>query len=132
MDAMKAREFALQPKQVADTLWHLKRPVIAAGNGLRPGGGFEYALACEPGIVCETAKFELPEINPANRAGNCRTRKPACLIGLVKAGKLCLTGATIDAGQAFSLAILNAVCPQETPFTQPVTMITWLLMRCIG
>jgi enoyl-CoA hydratase len=113
MNAMQAREHAIRAKRVTDTIWNLKKPVIAAIQGFCLGGGLEYALACDLRIATENAKFGLPEINLGIMPGGAGTQRLARLIGLTKAKELCLTGGMIDAGQALALGILNAVCPQE-------------------
>jgi enoyl-CoA hydratase len=113
MSAMEAREHAIRAKRVTDTIWNLKKPVIAAIQGFCLGGGLEYALACDLRIASENAKLGLPEINLGIMPGGAGTQRLARLIGLTKAKELCLTGGMIDAGQALTLGILNAVCPQE-------------------
>ncbi len=42
--------------------WTLKKPVIAALNGLAIGGGFELAMACDLLIAAEHVEFSLPEM----------------------------------------------------------------------
>ena len=43
-------------------MWSLKKPVIAALNGLTIGGGFEIALACDLIIAADHVEFLLPEL----------------------------------------------------------------------
>ena len=122
MNAMEAREFALKAKRVTDTIWNLKKPVIAAIQGFCLGGGLEYALACDLRIASESAKLGLPEINLGIMPGSAGTQRLARLVGLTKAKELCLTGGMIDAGQALTLGILNAVCPQEALLTEAAAL----------
>ena len=122
MSAMEAREHAIRAKRVTDTIWNLKKPVIAAIQGFCLGGGLEYALACDLRIASEKAKFGLPEINLGIMPGGAGTQRLARLVGLTKAKELCLTGGMIDAGQALTLGILNAVCPQENLLSEATAL----------
>jgi enoyl-CoA hydratase len=119
---MEAREHAIRAKKVTDTIWNLKKPVIAAIQGFCLGGGLEYALACDLRIASEKAKFGLPEINLGIMPGGAGTQRLARLVGLTKAKELCLTGGVIDAGQALTLGILNAVCPQENLLSEATAL----------
>jgi enoyl-CoA hydratase len=122
MSAMEAREHAIRAKRVTDTIWNLKKPVIAAIQGFCLGGGLEYALACDLRIATEKAKFGLPEINLGIMPGGAGTQRLARLVGLTKAKELCLTGGMIDAGQALTLGILNAVCPQDNLLSEAAAL----------
>ncbi len=42
--------------------WGLKKPVIAAINGIAVGGGFEIALACDLIVAADEVEFFLPEM----------------------------------------------------------------------
>ncbi len=120
--AMEARELALKAKRVPDTIWNLKKPVIAAIQGFCLGGGLEYAMACDLRIASENAKLGLPEITLGIMPGSGGTQRLPRLVGLTKAKELCLTGGMIDAGQALTLGILNAVCPQEKLLTEAAAL----------
>jgi enoyl-CoA hydratase len=122
MSAMEAREHAIRAKRVTDTIWNLKKPVIAAIQGFCLGGGLEYALACDLRIATENAKFGLPEINLSIMPGGAGTQRLARLVGLTKAKELCLTGGMIDSGQALALGILNAVCPQDNLLSEAAAL----------
>jgi enoyl-CoA hydratase len=122
MSAMEAREHAIRAKKVTDTIWNLKKPVIAAIQGFCLGGGLEYALACDLRIATENAKFGLPEINLGIMPGGAGTQRLARLVGLTKAKELCLTGGMIDAGQAMTFGILNAVCPQDNLLSEAAAL----------
>ena len=122
MSAMEARAYALKSKLVTDRIWNLKKPVIAAIQGFCLGGGLEYAMACDLRIASENAKLGLPEINLGIMPGSAGTQRLARLVGLTKAKELCLTGGMIDAGQALTLGILNAVCPQEKLLTEATVL----------
>ncbi len=113
MSAMEAREHAIRAKRVTDTMWNLKKPIIAAIQGFCLGGGLEYALACDLRIAAENAKMGLPEINLGIMPGGAGTQRLARIVGLTKAKELCLTGGMVDAAEALQLGILNKVCPPE-------------------
>ena len=70
----------------------LKKPVIAAVNGVSMGGGFEIALACDLIIASTNAKFALPEpkVGLAALAGGMQ-RLPR-QIGMKNALGMMLTG----------------------------------------
>jgi enoyl-CoA hydratase len=110
-DAMEARAYALQAKQVTDNIWNLGKPVIAAINGLCLGGGMEYAMACDLRTASETAKFGQPEINIGIMPGSAGTQRLPRLIGMAKAKEFCLTGAMFDAKVALELGLINYVYP---------------------
>ena len=110
-DAMEARAYALQAKQVTDNIWNLGKPVIAAINGLCLGGGMDYAMACDLRTASETAKFGQPEINIGIMPGSAGTQRLPRLIGMAKAKEFCLTGAMFDAKVALELGLINYVYP---------------------
>lgn len=92
--------------------YDLKKPVIAAVNGVAMGGGFEIALACDLIIASDTARFALPEpkVGLAALAGGLH-RLPR-QIGLKRAMGMILTGRHVLAEEGRELGFVNAVVPQ--------------------
>ena len=114
MDFISAREYALQAKRAVDKLYSLKKPVIAAINGLCLGGGFEYALACDFRVASEKAKFGFPEINLGIMPGSGGTQRLPRLIGMGIAKELIFTGSMIDASRALELKIVNFIFTEQS------------------
>ena len=87
----------------------LKKPIIAAVNGVAMGGGFEIALACDLIIASENARFALPEpkVGLAALAGGMH-RLPR-QIGMKRAMGMMLTGRTVEAQEGLSLGFVNEV-----------------------
>ncbi|MEO1100514.1 MAG: enoyl-CoA hydratase-related protein [Pseudomonadota bacterium] len=92
--------------------YDLKKPVIAAVNGVAMGGGFEIALACDLIIASDNARFALPEpkVGLAALAGGLH-RLPR-QIGLKRAMGMILTGRHVPADEGKELGFVNAVVPQ--------------------
>ncbi|WP_233203716.1 enoyl-CoA hydratase-related protein [Novosphingobium sp. HII-3] len=93
--------------------WDLKKPVIAAVNGVAMGGGFEIALACDLIIASRTARFALPEprVGLAALAGGL-LRLPR-QIGLKQAMGMILTGRHVPAEEGMALGFVNEVVEPE-------------------
>jgi crotonobetainyl-CoA hydratase len=95
----------------------LRKPVIAAVNGLAIGGGFELALAADLLVASQDAQFALPEVKlgmVADSGGLLRLprRLPRAL-----ATELLLTGRRMDAAEAASWGLVNAVCAPDQLMT---------------
>ncbi|WP_395667517.1 enoyl-CoA hydratase-related protein [Rhodoferax sp.] len=95
----------------------LRKPVIAAVNGLAIGGGFELALAADLLVASQDAQFALPEVKlgmVADSGGLLRLprRLPRAL-----ATELLLTGRRMDAAEAARWGLVNAVCAPDQLMT---------------
>jgi crotonobetainyl-CoA hydratase len=89
----------------------LRKPVIAAVNGLALGGGFELALAADLMVAAEHAEFALPEVRlglVADAGGVLRLprRLPRAV-----ATELLLTGRRMTAAEAARWGLVNQVAP---------------------
>ncbi|MDO8785040.1 MAG: enoyl-CoA hydratase/isomerase family protein [Syntrophales bacterium] len=101
-------------KKIHEALWtveHLRKPTIAAINGLALGGGLELALACSLRFASENARLGLPEINVGVIPGNGGIQRLARLIGKGRAMWFILTGEFISAQEALQWGVVNKVFP---------------------
>lgn len=90
----------------------LKKPVIAAVNGLAFGGGFEIALSADLILAAEHATFALPEINSGTLADAATIKLPRRMPYHV-AMELLFTGRAMDAEEAKRWGIVNQVLPTD-------------------
>ncbi len=91
----------------------LRKPVIAAVNGVAMGGGFEIALACDLIIASDKAKFARPEpkVGLAALAGGLN-RLPR-QIGVKRALGMILTGRHVSPEEGKELGFVNEVVPHD-------------------
>ncbi len=87
------------------------KPWIAQVNGFALGGGCELALSCDFIYAADTAKFGQPEVKLGVIPGFGGTQRLARRVGIAKAKELCMTGDTIDAGEALRIGLADAVVP---------------------
>ncbi len=106
-----ATDYALKGQRLLDRIEHLGKPVIAAVNGFALGGGCELAMACTIRLAADSAKFGQPEVKLGLIPGFAGTQRLARLVGRGRAMELVLTGATIDAQEAYRIGLVSRVVP---------------------
>ncbi len=109
----QARDFATLGQAVFFKLQRLRKPVIAAINGVCLGGGLELAMACHLRITGDRARFGQPEVNLGIIPGWGGTQRLPRLIGKAKATEWILTGDMYTAQEAHRLGLVNQVVPQD-------------------
>ncbi len=107
----KAR--ALAGQQMMRRFERCGKPVIAAVNGFALGGGCELAMACHLRIASDAARFGQPEVKLGIGPGYGGTVRLPRLVGKGRALELLLTGAMIDAQEAWRIGLVNRVVPAE-------------------
>ncbi len=111
LSPVAAQAHARQGQRVFDLIEQLGKPVIAAVNGYALGGGCELAMACTLRLASDAAKFGQPEVKLGLTPGFAGTQRLARLVGKGRAMELILTGATIDAQEAYRIGLANRVVP---------------------
>lgn len=98
---------------------NMKKPIIAALNGVAAGAGFTIALACDIRIASEEARLlaSFLRVGLVPEIGS--TYNLPRLIGIAKACELIFTAKTITAEEAKEMGLVNEVVSKDQliPFT---------------
>lgn len=97
---------------VFESVENVRKPVIAAVNGLALGFGMELAMVCDITIAAETAVFGLPEIKHGMLPAVLVTRG-LDIVGKKTVAYLAMTGDNFSAAVAQSLGLVNKVVAVE-------------------
>lgn len=91
----------------------IKKPTIAAVNGLAFGGGLEMALGCDIRISSENASFAAPEIKLGWIGGGGMTVLLAEAIGSSNTAMMLMTGDPVQSHQALAWGLISEVVTLE-------------------
>ncbi len=97
--------------------WTLKKPVIAALNGLAIGGGFELAMACDLLIAAEHVEFSLPEMPLGMVPDAGAIQRLPRRIPYNIAMEMLLLGRRMPAAEAQHYGLVNKVVPMDQLMT---------------
>jgi len=94
-----------------NTIGALRKPLIAAVNGLALGAGNELVLHCDIVVAADDARFGQPEINVGVMPGAGGTYLLARAVGKAVAMKMALTGDPLPAREAFAAGLVSEIVP---------------------
>ena len=114
MSAAELHRFTRMTCNVTKHMRNLRKPIIAAVNGIAAGAGTMLALASDIRLVSDRAKFAFLFV----KVGLSGADMGACyllprLVGLGKATELLFLGDTIDAQEAYRIGLANRVVEHE-------------------
>lgn len=99
-------------------LFDLKKPVIAAVNGMAVGGGMELVLACDLIVMAEHAELFFPESRIGNVADAGGVQRLPRRLPYHLAMELLLTGRRMRAAEASKWGLTNLVVPGDQLMTE--------------
>ena len=114
-------------QQMMRRLERCGKPVVAAVNGFALGGGCELAMACHIRLASEAAKFGQPEVKLGIGPGYGGTVRLPRLVGKGRALELLLTGALIDAQEAWRIGLVNRVVPADRLLPESESLLRTIL-----
>ena len=112
-DADSARAMIELGQRVYNKIESMRKPIIAAVNGVCLGGGLELAMACHMRIAGDRARLGQPEINLGIIPGWGGTQRLTRIVGPGKATEMIMTGDPVTAQQAMQLRLVNMVVPGD-------------------
>jgi enoyl-CoA hydratase len=108
-DGVTAQALSQKGSQIFRQIERCPKPVLAAVNGFALGGGCELAMACHMRLASENARFGQPEVKLGITPGYGGTVRFPRLVGRGRALELLLSGAMIDAQEAWRIGLVNRV-----------------------
>jgi enoyl-CoA hydratase len=125
----EARRRALEGQAAFRAIESLRKPVLAAVNGFCLGGGCELAMACHLRLASDTARFGQPEVKLGIGPGYGGTVRLPRLVGRARALELLLTGAMIDAAEAWRIGLVNRVVAPDRLMAEATELLRTILAQ---
>jgi enoyl-CoA hydratase/carnithine racemase len=118
-DAQGLLTFTRMTGALIRNLRRVRRPVVAAVNGVAVGAGSVIALACDVRICAQSAKFGFifPQVGLCGADMGAAYLLPR-VVGLGRANELLFTGDVIGADEAYRIGLANRVVPDGEALPQ--------------
>jgi len=107
------KDFILFAGAIADKIFKIQKPFIAAIYGYALGGGLELALHCDLVVANRSAKLGLPEANLGLLPGGGGTQIVPRLIGKMKANDMIMRGRWLRGDEALNSGLISCVFDDE-------------------
>ncbi|MGH9040397.1 MAG: enoyl-CoA hydratase/isomerase family protein [Acidimicrobiia bacterium] len=104
-------------------------PTIAVVDGPALGGGCELAMACDMRVASTRARFAQPELALGIMAGAGGNWRLAQLVGLPVARQMLYTGLTLEATEALSAGLVDAVAEPDVALDAALAMAAEIAKR---
>jgi len=104
----------------------MRKPIIAAVNGVAAGGGFSLALACDMRIASEQARFVTAFIRRAILPDQCATWLLPHLVGAARALPMLWLSDEVKAEEALRIGLVNMVTPADQLMARTMEIATRL------
>jgi enoyl-CoA hydratase/carnithine racemase len=106
-------KFIVDAGRVANRIFEIPKPFIAAIYGYALGGGLELALHCDLIVANKSAKLGLPEANLGLLPGGGGTAITPRLIGRVKSNEMIMRGRWLRGEEASHCGLISAVLDDD-------------------
>jgi enoyl-CoA hydratase/carnithine racemase len=106
-------KFIIDAGRVANRIFEIPKPFIAAIYGYAMGGGLELALHCDLIVANKSAKLGLPEANLGLLPGGGGTAITPRLIGRAKTNEMIMRGRWLRGEEASNCGLISAVFDDE-------------------
>jgi enoyl-CoA hydratase len=113
MSDMEAQSHSEAGQAIFRRIEQLGKPVIACINGFALGGGCELAMACTLRIASFDAKLGQPEVKLGLIPGYGGSQRLPRLVGRGSALKILLTGAIINAEEAYRIGLVDELAKSD-------------------
>lgn len=120
LDADGCAAFIALGQGLFERMGEIRKPIIAAINGICVGGGLELSMACDLRITAKSARFGQPEVNLGVVSGWGGTQRLPRLVGKTRALEMLLLGEQISAEEALAIGLVNRVVPDAALMSETI------------